>query len=1093
MSFFSNLLKKAKKEVQSVGNFVKQNPTPYSYAKKQLPRAVDVLRQGKNVVNNQVDNFRVGMNVGRNPNQSLPTRTAQGFLQGTGKFIADTGSFANKLQSSRVANVLNPATLMMRKYAPQNQAQINQFKTNLNNVAPTTTAGKIGSFVGENLPAVALPASKGITAERIASPAARMLANSLLRGGENAAIQGAYRYARGEKITPKNVASDVGTGALFNALLSPKATGKGVGEMVDNYKQVKAGYRINNYKGKYAGKMAGAVRLPQNPDNLTPLSNEAKVKIGSSPKATPPISLAKTGSPILPSSVVEKNVSLPSNTTDPVEKIVSALKGLKPLSKEQRILNSGNRSKQYAKLMSARGKTSGESGYFAELGALKGGAPKVNFESVRPKLNQTDIDSLFNKINDSNIGDWEKVNAKSGLMKLLTKEGASMPTGGELKLMNDVFGSDMTKAILSNRTTWQKFLTGAGEVLNLPRALMASFDLSAPFRQGAVMTSRPKQFFPAFFSMFKQAGSDKAFKAVQQGISARPTYKLMRESKLALTDIGGDLAGREEMFMSNIGEKIPVLKYGMKASNRAYTGFLNKLRADVFDDMVKKAKLLGNDNPNVAEDIAKFVNSATGRGDLGSLNRAAPVLNSVFFSPRLMAARVNMLNPAYYTKLDPMVRKEAVKSMLTFGATAATVLGLAKAGGAEVGVDPRSADFGKIKVGDTRYDILGGFQQYIVLASRLISGKMVSSTTGKEISLTEGYKPTTRLDIIINFLKSKENPILSYITGFAEGTTQLGQQFNPASEAINRFIPMFAQDIVDLTEDKGFAKAIGMEIPSAFGVGVQTYGKQMPVIGTTPSGNSTIKWRNPYDIGERILNKVTGGGISPFSKDEQNTLDQTRRRTAQQKADVEKVVAGVQRKINKGETISGVTNLPDGRGMYVTDEGIKYADTPEKAKEAIFKEDFKKSDKNIQEYNGIVYRKNSEGAISSMPKAEYDYKLDVDKGENAKKKKDLKGWMDYADKQVTYLQSQLDDPNVDELDKSGIQQKIDTIMANADKYAGYGGFTKPKKNAKKTAAISALKAFKVPTFAKPTSTTAKTGRIALKATTVSAATLARGR
>jgi len=750
-------------------------------------------------------------------------------------------------------------------------------------------------------------------------------------------------------------------------------------------------------------------------------------------------------------SVPPANKGIP---TDPVEKIVTALKQAKPLRKEQNVINAEMRKQKYAKLMSTRSKEGGEQGYFKELGALKGGAPKVDFESIRPKLEQGDIDTLFNRINDSNVGDWEKVNAKAGLMKLLTREGGSMPTRGELKLLNDVFGKEMTDAILSNQTTWQKFLSGAGEVLNLPRALMASFDLSAPLRQGVVMTSRPKQFFPAFVSMFKQAGSDKAFRAVQEEIAARPTYKLMRESKLALTDIGGDLAGREEMFMSNLGEKIPLVKYGIKASNRAYTGFLNKMRADVFDDMVKKATALGRNVDEVAPDIAKFVNSATGRGDLGALNKAAPVLNSIFFSPRLMASRVNMLNPIYYAKLDPMVRKEAIKSMLTMGAVAGTALGLAKAGGAEVETDSKSADFGKIKVGDTRYDILGGFQQYIVLASRLLSGKMTSSTTGKEISLTEGYKPTTRQDIIINFLKSKENPILSYMTGFLDQTNQMGQQFNAGAEAINRFIPMFAQDIVDLTEDKGLVKALGMELPSAFGVGVQTYGRQMPVIGTSPAGNSTIKWRNPYDIGERIVNKITGQGGSPFSKEEQYQLDQTRRSEQRTKADTEKVISSTQKKINKGEVVKGVTTLPDGRGMYVTDKGIQYANTPEEAQKKLNQNTFDKSGKRSDWINDVYYSRKANGELATpLSRDEYNYKDVTAKMNIATNNDDYKTWTTLAKQKLTLIENQID--NADPLTQQELLNDYQDLQTKIAKYQGYGGFKKGKSKKTKFAKLVA--------------------------------------
>jgi hypothetical protein len=780
---------------------------------------------------------------------------------------------------------------------------------------------------------------------------------------------------------------------------------------------------------------------------LTDIWNKAKSQpLSTTPKAS---SFTPNDTPTAP------------EVQDPVKKIIEAITGAKPLSGQQKTLNTQLRKQQFAKMMSARSRAGGEQGYFGELGALKGGAKKVDFEAIRPQLQQGDVDTLFNKVNDANIGDWEKLNAKSALMKLLAKEGASIPTGNELKLLNDVFGSDFTKAVLSKRSTWQKLLGGATEALNLPRALMSSLDLSAPLRQGIVMTSRPKQFFPAFLSMFKQFGSENAYKAVQESIKTRPTYKLMREAKLALTDTSNLMEGREEAFMSNLAEKIPLVKIGVKASNRAYTGFLNKLRADVFDDMVKKAEMLGRDPKEVAGDIAKFVNSATGRGDLGRLNNSATVLNGVFFSPRLMAARVNMLNPVYYAKLDPMVRKEALKSMLTMGATAGTALMLAKAGGAEVGTDPRSADFGKIKVGDTRYDILGGFQQYIVLASRLINGNMVSSTTGKVMSLTDGYKPTTRLDIVMNFLKSKENPVASFASGWAEGTTQIGQEFKPVPELINRFIPMFAQDFVELTEDKGFMKALGMSAPALFGTGVQTYGKQVPFIQQAPSGESKVKWRNPADIGERVVNWATGNKVSDFSPDEQRQMDQARREQSVIKAETDNAIVNVKKQIKKGEKVNGVTELPDGRGMYVKDGEIKYADTREEAELEVAKEEFRKSDQKIGEFGDYVLLKDKAGKVTTITRPEFDSKIRSQRLEIFKEQKNYTEWTKIANEQMTYLKAEYE--TADPLTQLEIENKIIDLQDQIDKYASYGGnFTKPKK---------AKKAKKAKTFSMSTSDT----------------------
>lgn len=517
--------------------------------------------------------------------------------------------------------------------------------------------------------------------------------------------------------------------------------------------------------------------------------------------------------------------SQPQNIQSSIEKLTKALQELAPITKEQQALYSAARASKIQKVLNVREKATGEQGFYKELGALKGELPKAQFESLRGKIAQSDIDNLFNAVAQTNkLGEFEKIAARQGLVKIFAETGGSLPTNSELKLLNQVFPPETIQALVKQQPLLSRVGTGVEQTLNIPRSVMASFDLSAPFRQGLFLVGKPKQFFSAFMGMFKQFGSETAYRAVQDEIASRPTYPLMWESKLALTDTGNILSNREEAFMSSWAEKIPVIGRAVHASGRAYTGFLNKLRADVFDSMLQKAAKTGVDvTPEVASSLAKFINTASGRGSLGALEPAANVLNGILFSPRLMASRVNMLNPMFYVRLEPFARKEALKTMTASGSIILTTLGLAKMGGADVKLDPRSADFLKIKIGNTRLDTLGGIQQYLRLAAQLASGKIISSTTGKTLTLGEGYKPLTRLDILERFFQGKENPIASFVTDWLQGQDIVGNKFKPGPALLNRFIPMLIQDLNDTVKEQGLIKGTGLTIPGIFGVGVQTY------------------------------------------------------------------------------------------------------------------------------------------------------------------------------------------------------------------------------------------------------------------------------
>lgn len=545
--------------------------------------------------------------------------------------------------------------------------------------------------------------------------------------------------------------------------------------------------------------------------------------------------------------------------------VISLLETAKSMRPYQNLLYTRERAKRVGKAADVLGKGTGEEAFTQSKKLLAGEMEKVQFEAIRDHFSPEKVNDMFDIINTSDLDYFGKINAAEALTDLLNGK-ISQPS--RLKALEKIYGPELIKALEDKRTWFEKMKGHFDNYLNLPRAMMATADLSAPLRQGVVMISRPKQFGKAFGAMFKYFASDKAYEGLNAEIQKKPIYKKMQEAGVQLTDLTNNLNAREEAFRSNLAEKLPAFGWLAKASNRAYSGFLNKLRADVFEDLYRKAEATGqfqidpetklSREPQIAKDLADFVNAATGRGDLGKFERAAGLLNGVFFSPRLLASRLQIMNPVTYVKMDKFVRQEALKTVLGSAAMGATVLTLAKMAGADVGTDPRSADFGKIKVGNTRYDIWGGFQQWIVGAFRLATGKAISSATGKEMRLGKGYKATTRWDIIQRIFESKASPLASFVLGFLKGKDAQGDEFKVPVEVAERFIPIIWQDVMDLSQDKGFVKSLGINLPEAFGVGVQTYGDKIPYYSMTETGKETVKWREKPSKIEKWYDKVTG-------------------------------------------------------------------------------------------------------------------------------------------------------------------------------------------------------------------------------------------
>lgn len=381
----------------------------------------------------------------------------------------------------------------------------------------------------------------------------------------------------------------------------------------------------------------------------------------------------------------------------------------------------------------------------------------------------------------------------------------------------------------ANRTKAQKAKDLGIEILNVPRTIMASIDFSAPLRQGIIATiSHPKIASMAFREMFRQAFSQKRFDRWFYDLRESPTYDVMEKSGLYIADPHDPkLSAKEEQFMNNLAEKIPFIGKLIKGSERAYVSYLNKMRADLFIKGMQafeaEGKTLSN-SEQLYKDLSSFINNATGRGKMAKvLEDSAPLLNAAFFSPRLMASRINLLNLLYYGKLSPEIRKMAMKDVgafLTFGLSLLALAGLA---GADIEKDPRSPNFLKIKVGDTTYDIWGGFQQYLVELSQLVRGETKSATTGEIRSLSGKEFPfKTRGDDIQSFVRGKLAPVPAATMNLLTGKKVTGERTDAVKELTGMIMPLMAKDAYEAFSKEGVLGGFATLIPATFGVGVQS-------------------------------------------------------------------------------------------------------------------------------------------------------------------------------------------------------------------------------------------------------------------------------
>jgi hypothetical protein len=540
----------------------------------------------------------------------------------------------------------------------------------------------------------------------------------------------------------------------------------------------------------------------------------------------------------------------------PEEKLLGSVRGSGKLRRQQEALRSTERARRAEAMDKALLSAPGEEGWRRAAQEMAGELPRIQFGALKQhNITNADVARWGEHIKTrDDFRPYEKKNVKRALDNVVA---GRVPTKADVRLLTRLWGEEKTAEVAQQVTDWKRITESGVNLINVPRAIKSSFDLSAPFRQGLVLgASHPVVFAKNFPVMIKAAKSEKYYDEQIEKIVLSDTFDLAQRDGLAMTDLE-NIATREEAFIgANYAERIPIAGRGVRASGRAYTLFLNKFRKDVYDMLIEQA---GHNDPVAGKAIADIINIATGRGRLGHFEEAIKIANAAFFSPRLIASRVELLmNPTLYVGTNAskkIARREARRGMRNLLITGGALLYLAdQIPGVDVGTDPRSSDFGRIRFGDTRIDIWGGLQPYVVAAYRIKNGEKVSSTSG-EVSEVGGGAFNQYDNFLGRFvavtgdlLQQKAAPVPAYFNSWRKEKTFEGEPFNPAVEAGKLFVPIGFESTFDTARAHGPGPAaVGFGL-NAFGIGVNTYGApaEQPSGGGRSRSRSRSRGRSIY-------------------------------------------------------------------------------------------------------------------------------------------------------------------------------------------------------------------------------------------------------
>lgn len=539
-------------------------------------------------------------------------------------------------------------------------------------------------------------------------------------------------------------------------------------------------------------------------------------------------------------------------TNEAVKRLAAQLEQAQPLRPDQvEALRSTERSRRVGRLAGELERGQGTEAFARGVSQLGGELPNPAFQA--PVMTADDVFLMTERIRTlPNTRPLTKVNTQNALRHLLEGE---VPTTSELILLEKAFGRELVESFLRRPRGVRGAATLITDLLGLPKTIRSAFDLSAPLRQGLLLGPRnPREFISALRDMFRSFDRTRAF-AINREIFDDPDVQSLVDKGLFLHNVEqagpAALTGREEAFISRYAARIP----GIGLSERTYGTFLNKLRADVAKKTLNHWRKQGVviDDARLSA-LSDFINIFTGRGNLGKFENIGNTLNAAFWSPRLLVSRFQA--PAQLA--NPLVRRQAAENLVATFALGTTILAIVEASrpGRQVETDPRSTDFGKIRIGSTRVDFWGGFQQIARYMAQIATNQTKNPDTG------EVYTPrqTNRFDRIGRFGRSKLSPGVATLLAnelFSEsflgedlgerpvrgalpdrpvpirtGAEAVDLETTREQEAIQQLAPLFALEVVNSMEENGVIGGTLFSFPALFGVGVQSYNDEEAPAGT---------------------------------------------------------------------------------------------------------------------------------------------------------------------------------------------------------------------------------------------------------------------
>lgn len=443
---------------------------------------------------------------------------------------------------------------------------------------------------------------------------------------------------------------------------------------------------------------------------------------------------------------------------------------------------------------------------------------------------------------------------------------------GDLRSLLRSFGSETKQAFKEDKiiATGKLLMQTLNFISDLSVTMKATWDNSFMGRQGMnVLKTHPTTWYPSamksnadFINTLR--GQD-AEAGVMIDVYSRKGY-LSGEYETAKI-----IPKSEEPIPTRVHETIPIIGNIFKGADVAFIGNALRVRMDVFDLLKKKAVDNGIEwNKAQIEDVGTLVNSLTARGGLEG--NAGGALKLVLWAPKMLKASwdVYSAHTFGYGLKTKFARKEAFTNMAKVIATDAMIITIANAikpGSAET--DPRSSNFGKIKVNNTTFGFTGGAYALAVLGAKMVTGERKSGSTGSITKLGSGFGQQTRFEAGINFMAGRTKPFINVLIQILKERTYQNTKPTIGSVAKGLFVPISVTNAIQLKDDNSVSAVAGVLL-DLFGINANTYPVSNANWNMNPS-NEMVQFKKQigdvkFTEANKLYNKQLGDWIKKVKK-----------------------------------------------------------------------------------------------------------------------------------------------------------------------------------------------------------------------------------